>query len=146
MKSSEGAVNLAMLILRLTLGAIFIIHGGQKLFGPSFLNGDGMAKFIDSVASLQVPQPRLMAYLAALSEFGGGILVAIGLFARIGAFAIAGVMIVAIVKVHLRNGFFSPSGFEYPLALLSMALAVAIVGPGKIALEGMLTKPKPKKP
>src|SRR5262245_42880577 len=134
MKTNEGAMDMALLCLRLALGAIFIVHGGQKLFGPSFLGGEGMAAFTATVESLQVPAPRVMAYVAAVSEFGGGILVVLGLFARIGGLAIAGVMIVAIVKVHLKNGFLAKNnGFENPLALLCMALAIAIAGEGRLS-------------
>jgi putative oxidoreductase len=143
MKTSESQVDLALLCVRLALGAIFIIHGGQKLFG--FLNGPGMTAFTESVQKLQVPVPEVMAYLAAIAEFGGGILVITGLFSRIGGLAIAGVMIVAIVKVHLRNGFFASSGgFEYPLALLSMALAIAIAGPGALGLGDVLKRARNK--
>ena len=134
MKTNEGAMDLALLCIRLVLGAIFIVHGGQKLFGPAFMGGEGMTAFTAFVQSLQVPAPQAMAYTAAVSEFGGGILVVLGLFARIGGLAIAGVMIVAIVKVHLKHFLLKNNGMEYPLALLSMALAIAIAGEGRLSL------------
>jgi putative oxidoreductase len=142
MKTNEGAMDLALLFIRLALGAIFIVHGAQKLF-PGLMGGEGMSGFTKFVETLQVPAPQVMAYLAAISEFGGGILVLLGLFARIGGLAIAGVMIVAIVKVHLKNGFFADNkGYEYQLALLSMALAVAIAGAGRIGLGTLVGRKK----
>jgi len=142
MKTNEGAMDLALLCIRLALGAVFIVHGAEKLF-PGLMGGEGMAKFTEEVAKMEIPAPQAMAYLAAISEFGGGILVLLGLFARIGGLAIAGVMIVAIVKVHLKNGFLlKNNGCEYQVALLSMALAVAIAGEGRIGLGALMGRKK----
>jgi putative oxidoreductase len=142
MKNREELVNLGLLCVRIILGVIFIAHGSQKLFGA--WGGSGIDKFAENLQKMDVPAPTLMAYVAASSELGGGLLVLLGLFARIGALAIAGVMIVAILKVHLRNGFFAPPGFEYPLALLGMALAILLAGPGEFSIQRAFTKRSPK--
>ncbi len=144
MKSQGMASDVGLLVLRLVLGAVFIGHGAQKLFGA--FGGSGMERFIDYLGGIGVPVPTLSGWLAAIAEFGGGILVAIGLFPRIASFALAGTMAVAILKVHLHNGFFmnhmnTPDkghGMEFSLALLAMALAVAFVGAGGISVEKAL--------
>ena len=71
----SGLHGLAPLILRLVLGVIFIAHGYPKLFGG------GMEKFVGTVTT-KVGMPPFMAYVAALSEFGGGVLLLLGLFTR----------------------------------------------------------------
>jgi putative oxidoreductase len=123
--------------LRLALGGIFIGHGLQKVLGS--FGGPGLAKF----ASFPTPFPTVMrpAWLwmgvAAVSELGGGILVLLGLFTRIGAFLIAFTMIVAIVGVHWP-AFFAPAGMELPLALLGMSLALLIMGGGQASVDRMI--------
>ncbi len=144
MKRHEMAPDLGLLILRLVLGAVFVGHGAQKLFGA--FGGSGMEVFINYLGGLGVPVPALSGWLAAIAEFGGGILVTIGLFPRIASFALAGTMVVAILKAHLHNGFFlnhfntpgKENGVEFSLALLAMSLAVALVGAGGISVERVL--------
>ena len=75
---------------------------------------------------------------AAFFEFIGGILVLLGLFTRLGAFLIACVMLTAIVGVHWPNFFANNRGFEYPLALLGMSLALLIAGGGQAAVDRMM--------
>ena len=86
---------LALLLLRLVLGAIMIAHGYHKVFG-------GFHHHMESVASLGLPQ--WLAYLSAGTEFFGGIAVVLGLFTRFFSLAIVIEMAVAIWKVHFKNG------------------------------------------
>lgn len=116
------------LFLRLAVGAIFIAHGRQKLFG-------GLAGFGQYLESLGVPLPGLFALLVALVEFLGGICLLLGLFTRWAALLIAIVMLVAILRVHLPHGLTGADGFEFPLALLAAALSLALTGPQKLSLE-----------
>jgi putative oxidoreductase len=125
--------------LRIALGVIFIAHGGQKLFG--WLGGYGLsgtAAFF--AAKLGLTPGLLWATLAGLGEFGGGVLVLLGLFTRFGALMIAIVMGVAIVKVQWGY-FFMPRGIEYTFALLAMAVALLIAGGGKFSLDAWWQKP-----
>lgn len=124
------------LVIRMALGVIFMAHGAQKVFG--FFGGHGMPGTYAMVRSLGFPLPLMFAWLAALAEFLGGMGVLFGLLTRIAAAGIAVNMVVAIVKVHLKNGFFAPAGFEYPLALLSMALFLIISGAGRISLDWLI--------
>ena len=139
----SGGVDMGLLVLRLALGGIFIAHGVGKLLAPKGVQG-----FADFLASLSLPlvagnliYPLAVAVVSA--EIGGGLLVILGLFARLGGLALAILMAVAIWKVHFANGFFLPleakgpgpiaQGYEYNVALLAMALCILLAGPGQIA-------------
>ncbi len=126
----------ATLPLRLALGVIFAAHGGQKLFG--WLGGKGLAGTAGFLTSkLGLSPGMLWAVLVGLAEFGGAVLLLLGLFTRLGALAIASVMLVAIVGVH-GGAFFMPAGMEYPFALLCAALALLIAGGGRFSLDAWL--------
>jgi putative oxidoreductase len=140
--SKITSTDIGLLILRVVLGITFILHGYPKVF-------TGSAKWIETLRGMQVPFPEVSAWLAALSEFGGGILLVLGVFPRIAALAIAGVMIVAIVKVHWQNGFFmdhfhqtQKHGYEFCLNLLAMATMVVCAGGGRFTLEKLLFSKK----
>ncbi|MBI4585746.1 MAG: DoxX family protein [Planctomycetes bacterium] len=136
--------DLGLLILRVVLGATFIIHGWDLLYvGGQFGISEG---FVKTLTDLQVPSPTVSAWLAALSEFGGGILLVAGFLPRIAALAIAGVMIVAIIKVHWQHGFQmnhflvqgKGHGYEFALNLLAGALMILCAGAGKFSIMGIL--------
>jgi putative oxidoreductase len=114
-------------------------HGGQKLFG--WLGGHGLSGTAAFFATKLGLTPGLLwATLAGIGEFGGGVLVLLGLFTRFGAVMIAIVMGVAIAKVHWGS-FFLPSGIEFTLALLATAVALLIAGGGRLSLDGWWQKP-----
>src|ERR671911_1878610 len=130
-------IDVGLLVLRLVLGVIFIGHGAQKLFG-SFGGPriSGCAKMLDQ---LGVKSAKPMAVLAGLAEFVGGILVMLGFLTPVAALALIGVMIVAVLTVHLKNGFFVTSGgYEFNLALAGMAFTLLIVGAGAYSLDSVL--------
>lgn len=123
--------ELALLLVRLTLGSIFFLHGAQKVLG--IFGGSGLDGFVQWGASLGIPV--WLAYLGAFAEFVGGILLFLGVFAELGAVACIGVMIGAIYYVHMGKGYFIQNGgFEYPLNLILLCLAIIIGGPGSLAL------------
>src|SRR3979409_934783 len=126
-----------LLILRLVVGLTLAAHGAQKLFG--WWGGPGMTGWTESVKRLRIRPARPWAWVAALSEFGGGLLLALGLVSPLGSLAIAGAMLVAIATVHLSKGFWvSKGGFEFNLALIGAAAALAITGPGAYSLDNAL--------
>lgn len=127
------ALMWAPLVIRITLGSIFIAHGSQKLFGA--FDGAGIKGTTDFVDSLGFKPAALWAWLLALTEFAGGLGLIFGLLTRVAALGIIVIMTVAIVKIHLKQGFFLPGGFEYGLALLAMALSLVLSGGGKLSLD-----------
>ncbi|HMV82702.1 MAG TPA: DoxX family protein [Blastocatellia bacterium] len=125
----------ALFPLRLALGAIFFAHGAQKIFGV--WGGRGLTAWAEATAPFPFLQPA-WAWMsaAAFAEFFGGLMVMLGFLTRIGALMIAGVMGVALVGVHWKNGFFLTSGgYEYTLALLAMALTLVIAGGGNGSVD-----------
>jgi putative oxidoreductase len=95
--------------------------------------------WIQGVAKLRIRPAVAWAWIAALSEFGGGLLLALGLLSPLGSLAIAGAMLVAIATVHWANGFWSGKrGYEFNLALLAAVAAIALIGPGAYSLDGAL--------
>ena len=121
---------LALLILRVALGAIFIAHGYPKLVKAS---GD-MQQFF-----MQHGLPGQFVYVAGVLEvFGGGLLI-LGLFTRPAALLLAIEMGVAIWKVHSGRGIMAVHEYEFPLALAAACFALAAVGAGIVSIdEGML--------
>ena len=120
--------------LRLALACVFIAHGAQKVLGS--FNGPGFAKFTSFPAPFSFMRPGwLWMAAAAFAELIGGVLLLLGLLTRVGAFLIACVMLTAIIGVHWKVGFFAPGGFEYPLSLLAMCLALLISGGGMASID-----------
>jgi putative oxidoreductase len=116
----------ALLVLRLVLGAIMIAHGYHKVFG-------GFHSHHEFVGSLGIP--AWLAYLSAGTEFFGGIGIVLGVFTRFFSLAFAIEMAVAIWKVHFRNGLTGQGGYEFPLALATIALGLMCFGGGPFSFN-----------
>ena len=130
-------LSLGLLVLRLVVGLTLAGHGAQKLFG--WWGGPGMAGWTQAVTRLRIRPPVPFAWLAALSELGGGLLFALGLLSPIGTLAITGTMLVAVATVHWPNGFWtSKRGYEYNLTVIASAVAVGLTGPGTYSLDQAL--------
>src|SRR4029077_20915097 len=115
---------LGLLILRLAVGLILAGHGAQKLFG--WCGGPGMNVCTQMVAKLRIRPAQPWAWVAALSEFGGGLLLALGFLSPLGSLAIAGAMLVAIATVHFPRGFWvTKGGYEFNLTLIAAVAALA---------------------
>lgn len=121
--------------VRLALAAVFIAHGSQKVLGS--FNGPGFKTFTSGNTPFTFMRPAwLWLGAAALSELLGGVLIGLGFLTRIAAFLIACVMITAIAGVHWPGGFFAGNrGYEYPMTLLAMALALLIAGGGQASID-----------
>src|ERR1700730_1192444 len=130
-------LGFGLLVLRLVVGLTVAAHGGQKLFG--WWGGPGMPGWTQSVTRLRIRPAAPWAWVAALSEFGGGLLLALGLLSPLGSFGIAGAMLVAIATVHWANGFWNGKrGYEFNLTLLGSVAALALTGPGFYSLDQAL--------
>lgn len=112
-------------------------HGYNKVFGASGLKGTaGWFK------SLGMRAPNLQARLAAGTEVGSGLLLALGLLTPFAAAAFIALMIVAIVTSHWKNGYFiflPGGGWEYCASIIAVALAIGIAGPGGVSLDNALS-------
>ncbi len=130
-------MSYGLLALRIVLGLIMAAHGAQKLFGR--FGGGGPRGTAGMFGQLRFQAPLLMALVAGLAEFGGGLLLAAGLVTPLAALAIAGVMINAIVTVHWRNGVWSTQGgYEYNLLILTAVAALAATGPGRFSFDALI--------
>lgn len=129
--------DMALLILRLVLGGLFVAHGAQKLFGAFGGHGlEGTGGFFEQIG---IKPGRTMALLAGISEFGGGLLVAIGFLTPLAALAIIATMVVAISRVHAPNGLFNENGgYEYNLLVITVAVVLILTGSGAYGLDGAL--------
>lgn len=124
-----GLQSCGLTVLRVVVGIVFLMHGYQKLFKFGFHGVAGMFGHIG------IPLPAFFAVVVTLVEFVGGILLIVGLATRIAAGLIAIDMLVAILAVHLKNGFFNPMGFEFPLTLLAAAICLMLAGGGSLSLK-----------
>ena len=126
-------VNLALLVLRLCLGIVFVAHGLQVAFG--LFSGSGIQGFANMLAGMGFKPSIFWSYLSAYTELIGGLCLILGIFTRFAAFSILIFMLVAVVKVHLTKGFFiQAGGYEYNFVLIAICLALMLAGPGKFAL------------
>jgi putative oxidoreductase len=84
-------------------------------------------------------EPALMASLAGLAEFAGGLGLALGFLTPLAAIAIVVVMLNATFTVHLKNGFWNTAGgYEYPLVMSAIAVGIAAAGPGDASADNAL--------
>ncbi|RMH74811.1 MAG: DoxX family protein [Actinomyces sp.] len=127
-------VNLALFILRVVIGLTIAAHGYNKFFGGGRI--PGTAAWFDSIG---MRPGRLHAYMAASTEMGSGILLAVGLLTPFAAAGLIGVMTVAGWTVHRHNGFFIiKEGWEYVFVLAVTGLVIATLGPGEWSLDDAL--------
>jgi putative oxidoreductase len=112
----------ALLIERLIIGLGLAVHGAQKLFG-----------WFESIG---FKPGKLFAAAAGLGEFAGGLLVALGFLGALGPAAVLGIMLVAILTVHIKNGFLSTgNGWEMPVLYIAGAFALPFTGFGAYSLD-----------
>jgi len=130
---AQPARDTGLLLLRVTLGGLFIFHGSAK-FSAGI---DGFAGYLEI---LNVPLPLLNAYLAAGTEVGAGLAVVLGLFTRLATLPLAFTMAVAFVAAKGAQLNAQGGGGEYPLALGLVAIALALTGPGRFNLTTPLLR------
>jgi putative oxidoreductase len=122
-----------------TVGGLMLGHGLQKLNGS--FGGAGLEATQESMGALGLHPAKQQGLAAALSETIGGGLTAAGLLSPLGPAMITGTMLVAIKKVHAKNGVWvSQGGYEYNATIIAAALSLATAGPGVLSLDGLLRK------
>lgn len=133
----------ALSLIRVLVGLLFVAHGTQLLLG--WFGGTGLAGTIQLTAMLGLRPAPFWGLMAALGQFGGGLLLMLGLLHPLGALAIMGAMLVAILKVHLPHGFWiANGGLEYALLLFLLAGILGLAGPGLYALDNHLSLRLPR--
>jgi putative oxidoreductase len=130
-------MDIALLGLRLVIGFTFVAHAAPKLF--RVFGGGGIQGTADAFDQIGLRPSKFNAWIAALTELGGGILIALGLVTPFAAAGLVSVMTAAVLTVHVRQGFFATNnGYEYNLVLVAAAFALAGTGPGKWSLDNAL--------
>jgi len=129
-------MSVALLILRLVVGLTLAVHGTQKLFG--WFGGPGLTRLTQGFEKQGFKPSWLWVCLVILGEVGGGISVALGFLTPLGAAGIFGTMFMATFKSHWKNGFIvSKGGYEYTLVLMSVSIALGLMGPGSYPLDAL---------
>ena len=134
--SDADAIDLALLVLRVGLGAVMLAHGLNHIYGGGKIAGTG--RWFESLGM----RPGIVhAWLASITEVVGGALLVLGLLTPLGGAAIIGVMAVAGITNHRGNGFFifrPGEGWEYVMTLGLAGFAIAVLGAGGWSLDEAL--------
>ncbi|MBI3976343.1 MAG: DoxX family protein [Armatimonadetes bacterium] len=121
-----------LLLLRLGPAAVFLAHGYLKLLGGHY--DRTVALFL----TVGIPLPEAAAWFVGGLELAGGVALLLGLLARPAASLLAAEMAVAIYKVRIPQGFVGAT--EYELVILLTCVAIALLGPGRLSVESVLTR------
>ena len=124
----------SLTLLRIALGLVFAYHGYLKLFVPGGFKGT-----IAFFTAIGIPLPLYSALLVSIVEFAGGIFLIAGFLAKWASIVLIIDMLVALFKVHLKNGFLiANGGFEFVAALIFSLLAILLNGPGSLSLDRVI--------
>jgi putative oxidoreductase len=121
-------------ILRVVVGGVFFMHGAQKAFVF------GLSGVTAGFEGMGIPAPALTAAFTTGVELLGGLALVLGFLTRFTAPALAIVMLGALSFVHFSAGFFMPDGYELVLTLMSASVALALTGPGALAVDNALAR------
>jgi putative oxidoreductase len=123
-------------LLRFALGAVMLAHGWNHLFGPGGV--EGTARWFGSMG---LRPPKVHALASGVTELGAGTCLLLGLLTSVQCGAVVGVMVVAFVTTHRKNGFFiftKGEGYEYVAFIAFSAVALAVLGPGRLSVDDLL--------
>jgi len=129
-------MSIGFFILRIIVGALFVGHGTQKLFG--WFGGHGLEGTEQMFERIGYTPGRAMAYLGGTTEACGGALLLLGFLTPLGCAAIVGMM-VGTLPVHVPKGLWNQNGgFELPLVYATCAAAIAYAGPGRASIDAAI--------
>ena len=132
----EGWERWATLLLQVALGAVFVAHGSQKLFGA--FGGPGVAGLAGYFNKLGITPGIFWAWVVGLVEFLGGACVLFGFLTRFAAALLVIDMTVAIFKVHFPTFFWTKNGLEMAMTLGVIALSLVLSGPSFLSVDRAL--------
>lgn len=128
----QGRAAVGVTLLRVVVGLVFLLHGGQKVF---VYGVEGVAA---GFAGMGLPMAAVLGPAVAFGELLGGLALLVGLLTPWAAVGLALIMAGAVFVVHLPGGFFLPNGVEFALTLLAATVALALTGPGALAVDNAL--------
>jgi putative oxidoreductase len=131
---STRQYDLALTVIRVITGIVFLAHGAQKLFVF------GLEGVTGGFTQMGIPAAGLVAPLVAVLEFFGGIALIAGFLTRPVSLALAFNMLGAFLFAHVRNGFFLPNGFEFVLVLMATTVALTLAGAGAYAVDSIIAR------
>ncbi|GAA1794838.1 MULTISPECIES: DoxX family protein [Leucobacter] len=135
--TKRPTADAGLLVLRIVAGGVFAAHGAQKIFEYT------IPGTVDAFAGMGAPLPALIAPLIAFLELIGGVLLILGLLTRPVALLLALDMLGALVLVHLSAGLWvGAGGYEFVAVLGAAALALALTGAGRFALDPAVLRGK----
>jgi putative oxidoreductase len=132
-EAMTSAINLGLLLLRLAVGVVFIAHGWNHIFGGGKIAGT--ARWFHGLGM----RPGILhAWTASATELGAGALLVLGLLTPLAGAGVVGVMLVAWITNHMKNGFFifrPGEGYEYVMTLTFCGLALSATGGGEWSVD-----------
>jgi putative oxidoreductase len=129
----DDGVNAGLLILRVIVGIVMLAHGYNHVFRGGKIEGTG--RWFES---LGMRPGKLHAWLAGLTELAVGPMLIFGFLTPLAAAGVVGVMLVALITNHLKNGFFifrPGEGYEYVLTLACVGLSIGAIGAGEWSID-----------
>lgn len=128
-QTGAGFVRWGLVPIRIAVGIVFLMHGGQKAFVF------GLSGTADIMDKLGLPVAVLCAAVVIVVELVGGLSILFGAFTRLFGALLAFEMVVAIIVARLHGGFFAPYGYEFEMTLLAACITFALTGPGPVSVE-----------
>lgn len=135
-RATENQHRTGLAILRVGVAIIFFMHGWLKF---TKMGHTGLTGFF---TQSHVPLPALTAWVNMILETAGAVALAAGLGTRIVAVLFACDMLGAILMIHLKNGFFLPTGYEFVLLLMIASITLAIAGGGAATVDDVIARRK----
>ena len=129
-------MNAGVVIVRFALGIVMLAHGYNHIWGGGKIAGTG--RWFESLGMKPGP---LHAWLASVTELVAAVMLFAGLATPLAAAGVIGVMLVAFITNHRKNGFFifrPGEGYEYVLTLMLVALGLAGIGAGKYSIDHLI--------
>jgi putative oxidoreductase len=129
----DATASVGLLVLRIAVGVVFLAHGYNHIFGGGKIAGT--ARWFDSLGM----RPGIVhAWMASLVELGAGAMLVLGLLTPLAGAGIVGVMLVAWITNHRKNGFFifrPGEGYEYVMTLTACGLMFSATGGGRYSVD-----------